>query len=104
MLTGMNHLTLAVTDLDRSLHFYRDILKMTLHTRWKYGAYLTCGELWICLSADPEIIHRPIHQGLKWSIKVGHFMKEAFKTTIGPLLAHSRLYLHKGQHCKKCHH
>ncbi|EKL3977152.1 FosA13 family fosfomycin resistance glutathione transferase [Morganella morganii] len=63
MLTGMNHLTLAVADLDRSLHFYRDILKMTLHTRWKYGAYLTCGELWICLSADPEIIHRPIHQG-----------------------------------------
>lgn len=54
MLTGMNHLTLAVADLDRSLHFYQDILKMTLHTRWKYGAYLTCGELWICLSADPK--------------------------------------------------
>ncbi|MCU6226156.1 VOC family protein, partial [Morganella morganii] len=41
MLTGMNHLTLAVADVDRSLHFYHDILKMTLHTRWKYGAYLT---------------------------------------------------------------
>ncbi|ELZ5940117.1 fosfomycin resistance glutathione transferase [Providencia vermicola] len=53
MLTGINHLTLAVTDIKNSLFFYHSILGMKLHARWKNGAYLTCGELWVCLSVDP---------------------------------------------------
>ena len=43
MLTGINHITLAVTDLDRSMEFYIDILGMKPHVRWDRGAYLTAG-------------------------------------------------------------
>ena len=39
MLTGMNHLTLAVADLDRSPCIFTAIFPENdaLHTRWKYG-------------------------------------------------------------------
>lgn len=52
MLTTLNHLTLAVSDLARSVDFYHHLLGMTLHARWDNGAYLTCGDIWICLSVD----------------------------------------------------
>ena len=50
---GLNHLTLAVADLDRSVSFYRDILGFELRALWDSGAYLEAGTLWICLSLDP---------------------------------------------------
>jgi len=50
---GLNHLTLAVADLDRSVSFYRDILGCGLRALWNSGAYLEAGTLWICLSLDP---------------------------------------------------
>jgi catechol 2,3-dioxygenase-like lactoylglutathione lyase family enzyme len=53
MLTGLNHLTLAVQDLDRSVDFYRHLLGMRLHARWDAGAYLSLHALWLCLSLDP---------------------------------------------------
>ncbi|BEO42806.1 hypothetical protein SMQE13_21570 [Serratia marcescens] len=52
MLTGLNHLTLAVSDLDRSFDFYRHLLGFTPHARWRGGAYLSLGALWLCLSLD----------------------------------------------------
>lgn len=52
MLTTLNHLTLAVSDLARSVDFYHHLLGMRLHARWNNGAYLTCGDIWICLSVD----------------------------------------------------
>ncbi|MCC7705074.1 fosfomycin resistance glutathione transferase [Janthinobacterium sp. GW460P] len=52
MLTGLNHLTLSVRDLDRSVVFYRDLLGLRLHARWERGAYLSAGDLWLCLSLD----------------------------------------------------
>lgn len=54
MLTALNHLTLAVTDLPRSLDFYTQVLGCRLHARWDAGAYLTLGGLWICLSLDAQ--------------------------------------------------
>lgn len=52
MLQNVNHLTLAVSDLQRSIVFYQQLLGLRLHARWDSGAYLTCGELWFCLSVD----------------------------------------------------
>jgi len=52
MLTGLNHLTLSVHDLDRSVVFYRDTMGLRLHARWDRGAYLSAGDLWLCLSLD----------------------------------------------------
>ncbi len=54
MLSGLNHLTLAVRDVERSVAFYRTVLGFRLHATWRAGAYLSLGELWLCLSLDPN--------------------------------------------------
>lgn len=54
MLQGLNHLTLAVSDLALSLAFYQRLPGMRLHARWDSGAYLSCGALWLCLSLDEQ--------------------------------------------------
>lgn len=56
MLAGLNHLTLAVTDVERSFAFYTELLGCKPAAIWDGGAYLTLGapvSLWICLSLDP---------------------------------------------------
>ncbi|MGE8146844.1 fosfomycin resistance glutathione transferase [Pseudomonas frederiksbergensis] len=53
MLTGLNHLTLAVTDLNRSVAFYQGLLQLRLDATWDSGAYLSLPGLWLCLSLDP---------------------------------------------------
>ena len=50
---GINHATLAVRDLDRSLAFYVDVLGLRAVARWDGGAYLAAGEDWIALILDP---------------------------------------------------
>lgn len=54
MLTGLNHLTLAVSDLPRSLAFYHSLLQLRLEATWDAGAYLSLPGLWLCLSLDPQ--------------------------------------------------
>lgn len=53
MLSGLNHLTLSVTDLNRSVGFYHDLLHLHLDATWDNGAYLSLPGLWLCLSLDP---------------------------------------------------
>ena len=50
MLSGLNHLTLAVTDLNRSVNFYHQLLHLQLDATWDNGAYLSLPGLWLCLS------------------------------------------------------
>lgn len=54
MLSGLNHLTLAVSGLTPSVAFYQQLLGMRLHARWDSGAYLSCGDFWLCLSRDEQ--------------------------------------------------
>lgn len=54
MLSGLNHLTLAVQSLDRSVPFYNDLLGFHLAARWNQGAYLELGDLWLCLTLDDQ--------------------------------------------------
>ncbi len=53
MISGLNHLTIAVSDLDRSFTFYVKVLGFTPVGRWDKGAYLCVNDLWLCLSAGP---------------------------------------------------
>jgi len=53
MLSGLNHLTLAVADVQRSLRFYHELLRLQLDATWDNGAYLSLPGLWLCLSLDP---------------------------------------------------
>lgn len=71
MLTGLNHLTLAVTDLDRSLAFYRDLLKLRVETTWDAGAYLSLPGLWLCLSLDPKRHPEPAADYTHYAFSIG---------------------------------
>lgn len=51
-LSGLNHLTISVENVDRSFSFYKDVLGFTPRAKWNKGAYLSLGELWLCLSLD----------------------------------------------------
>lgn len=52
-ITNINHVTIAVTDLERSLRFYVDVLGCRPRARWNGGAYLSAGPVWLCLALGP---------------------------------------------------
>jgi catechol 2,3-dioxygenase-like lactoylglutathione lyase family enzyme len=54
LISGINHITFAVSDLDRSFHFYSQLLGLRPIARWYKGAYLEAGTDWVCLTLDPE--------------------------------------------------
>ena len=58
---GINHITPAVTDVERSLTFYRDVLGFAVRAAWHDGTYLEAGSLWLCLSRDQSarLLPRP---------------------------------------------
>ena len=55
MISGLNHVTFSVSDLERSFLFYKDILGLRPVARWYKGAHFLAGEQWICLNLEkPE--------------------------------------------------
>ena len=54
MITGINHITLAIADVERSFTFYTTILGFQPIAKWPKGAYLLAGDTWIALVADPH--------------------------------------------------
>lgn len=50
---GINHLTLSVADLQRSIAFYRDDLGFQVRAVWLAGAHLEAGSLWLSLALEP---------------------------------------------------
>jgi catechol 2,3-dioxygenase-like lactoylglutathione lyase family enzyme len=60
MITGLNHVTLAVSDLGRSVAFYSDLLQFSVRMRSRSSAYLESGALWLALVQDPEVRRTPL--------------------------------------------
>ena len=54
MITGINHITLAITDVERSFAFYTAVLGFQPIAKWPRGAYLLAGDAWIALVVDPH--------------------------------------------------
>jgi catechol 2,3-dioxygenase-like lactoylglutathione lyase family enzyme len=58
MITGLNHVTLAVKEIERSFSFYRDILEFVPLCKWEGSAYFLVGTsdqsngVWLCLDRD----------------------------------------------------
>ncbi|MEM9282174.1 MAG: VOC family protein [Verrucomicrobiota bacterium] len=49
MVTGLNHLTLAVKNLQRSIGFYTEILEFQIRRQTDHSCYLEAGILWLAL-------------------------------------------------------
>ncbi|AZF04239.1 fosfomycin resistance glutathione transferase [Pseudomonas sp. R5-89-07] len=77
MLSGLNHLTLAVTDLQRSIRFYHGLLQLRLEATWDNGAYLSLPGLWLCLSHDPLRHPAPVadYTHYAWSVEAHDFAR-----------------------------
>ncbi|QMS86427.1 VOC family protein (plasmid) [Nostoc edaphicum CCNP1411] len=73
MITGVNHITLSVRDLEKSLTFYTNVLGFRLLAKWTKGAYLSAGDIWLALILDQKVRESPIpeytHIGLTVSIE-----------------------------------
>ncbi len=54
MITGLNHITLAVKDIETSFAFYLNILGFKPLCKWEGSAYFLVGELWFCLDREPQ--------------------------------------------------
>ena len=51
--TGMHHLLLTVKDLERSVHFYRDVLGMRVESSAAHFVMLQAGDFGVALSTHP---------------------------------------------------
>lgn len=52
MISNANHYTLAVSDLEKSFTFYKDVLGLKPLCKWEEGAYFLVGDFWFCLNLD----------------------------------------------------
>lgn len=73
MITGMNHITLAVRDIEKSFHFYRDILGLKPLCRWDKGAYFLVGNFWFCLNVDKKRQPNPCYTHYAFTVSSEEF-------------------------------
>lgn len=73
MITDMNHITLAVKDIDKSFHFYQDILGLKPLCRWDKGAYFLVGDFWFCLNVDDKRQPNPCYTHYAFSVSIADF-------------------------------
>ena len=58
MITGLNHITLAIRHMETSFSFYKDVLGFTPLCQWEGSAYFIAGVpenpgcVWFCLDLD----------------------------------------------------
>ncbi|QBX99760.1 glutathione transferase [Rhodophyticola sp. CCM32] len=78
-ISGVNHITLAVSDLSRSLQFYEDVLGARRAAIWPRGAYLELGTLWLCLEVSTEMSPRGDDSHIALSCSPGGFADLARK-------------------------
>jgi len=82
MLKGLNHITLSVSDLSRSVAYYTEWLGFSLHARWNKGAYLTLGELWLCLRHDAQVRTGPLAEYTHIALSVDSADFDAFSRRV----------------------
>lgn len=68
MITNLNHITLAVSDINTSFTFYHDILGLKPLCRWDKGAYFLVGDFWFCLNVDKSVQPDPAYTHYAFSV------------------------------------
>jgi len=84
IITTMNHLTLAVTDIHKSFAFYKDVLGLIPLVKWDKGAYFLVGDrkqgFWFCLNVDPTHVPTPGYTHYAFGVLLQDF--ETFSSKI----------------------
>ncbi|REK71171.1 FosM family fosfomycin resistance protein [Paenibacillus paeoniae] len=58
---GLNHLLFSVSDLDRSIDFYSNVLEAKLLMKGRSIAYLDLNGMWLALNVEKDIPRKEIH-------------------------------------------
>lgn len=82
MITGINHITLSISNLEKSLAFYGEVLGFKLAKKTERGAYLEAGDLWLALEVDPEVRRGPLPEYTHIAFNVAKEDFEAVTTRI----------------------
>lgn len=79
MIQGINHITIATKDLERSFSFYKDVLNFKPIMRHSRGAYFLAGDLWFCLDLDPLTRENPLpeYTHFAFGVEQNHFVSIA---------------------------
>ena len=59
-MNGINHITLSVSNLDKSFKFYRDILGFSPRFKNLKSAYFESGDLWLAIEEDSNVRRGPL--------------------------------------------
>ena len=86
MISGLSHATFAVSNLERSIHFYGDVLGLKALVRWDTGAYLSAGDFWVSLALDKAATEATNNSS--YSHTAFAVPPEYFRTLREKLLAH----------------
>lgn len=88
MIIAMNHITLAVIDIDRSFSFYYKILGLKPLVKWDKGAYFLVGDenpeirgsaFWLCLNVDAAHSPTPGYTHYAFSVTKENFQEMSKK-------------------------
>lgn len=75
MIAGMNHITLAVKNINQSFVFYSDIIGLKPLVKWDKGAYFLAGDFWFCLNVDDKRIVNVCYTHYAFSVSREQFNK-----------------------------
>ncbi|MCS5711897.1 VOC family protein [Candidatus Berkiella aquae] len=79
MIKGMNHVTLAVLDINISFTFYTTVLGLQPLVKWDKGAYFVIGDqakgagFWFCLNVDEKREPNPCYTHYAFTVSKTDF-------------------------------
>ena len=91
MLTALNHITLAVQDIEKSFSFYREVLGFTPLVKWDRGAYFLISKknplfpesgCWFCLNVDSKRLPQDCYTHYAFSV-----LEKDFKAMVARITA-----------------
>lgn len=85
MITGLNHLNLSTKKLNTSFDFYQNVLGCQPLAKWKRGAYLLAGDLWLCLSLDANKSDRISNDYTHYAFNISQEQFEYYRNNIKQL-------------------
>lgn len=85
MIANLNHITLAVTNIEKSFAFYRDVIGLRPLALWDKGAYFLVGDedngFWFCLNVDEKRETNPCYTHYAFSVSSEDFDATVKKIT-----------------------